>query len=330
MAATSPAVKNLFSGGARKSENIMGTYAHFGDAYRQAHHELVQSGEMPKDSHPHALQAATWLHWRDMTVKGQKFYASDHDKFPEHSGVGYQREKQKRQRQVAAFIASKDHDPGERIDPAGGPPEEEDPDLRQTEWNPYDPFKEGEDEDDEGEDGDEDDEDEENDPKHPKPPRHLRLASFLPKTAVNADDEVPPKLGESPIPEGTIRVFHNTWGHHIPSIREHGLLENQARGDSGKGAGHEESAGVWVATGHPAGDDKMQGPRADGDRHVIEGYVHPHQISDRAESPWSDNPHEWGRKYHHSILNGDLPKSQIVAIHAPWHQVYRELKSEPD
>lgn len=149
LAATSPAIKQMFSSGARKSENIMGTYAHFADSYRQAHHDLVQSGEMPKDSHPHALQAATWLHWRDMTVKRGKFYDSDHERFPEHSGLGYQREKVKRQKQVLPVAAHLDHehDPGERIDPTGGPPDDEDPDLRDTEWNPYDPYGEGDEED---------------------------------------------------------------------------------------------------------------------------------------------------------------------------------------
>lgn len=149
LGATSPAIKQMFSSGTRKSENIMGTYAHFADAYRQAHHELVQSGEMPKDSHPHALQATTWLHWRDLTVKRGKFYDTDHEKFPEQSGLGYQREKLKRQRQVLPVAAHLDHehDPGERLDPTGGPPDDEDPDLRDTEWNPYDPYGEGDEED---------------------------------------------------------------------------------------------------------------------------------------------------------------------------------------
>ncbi|MCW2917226.1 MAG: hypothetical protein JWN52_5294 [Actinomycetia bacterium] len=47
----------------------------------------------------------------------------------------------------AGHLGAHDHDPGERLDPAGGPEDEEDPDLRETDWDPYDPYNEGEDED---------------------------------------------------------------------------------------------------------------------------------------------------------------------------------------
>jgi hypothetical protein len=149
-------------------------------------------------------------------------------------------------------------------------------------------------------------------------------------TAMNGPDEMPPKMGESPIPEGTIRCYHNTWGRHIPGIRENGLLESHAKGDGGMGAGNEPSAGVWAATGHPAGDDKMQGPHVDSDRHTVEFWAHPDQISTRAEHHWNNKPEEWGKGYHHVIMNGDVPPHQITAIHEPWHSAARYMAQSED
>jgi hypothetical protein len=146
---------------------------------------------------------------------------------------------------------------------------------------------------------------------------------------MNGEDEVPEPLGKTHIPEGTIRLFHNTWGRNIPSIREHGLLQSYGEGDSLKGFGNEPSAGIWAATKHPAGDPDLNGPRADSDHHTVEFWAFPHEISQNASHYRGEDPEQWANSYsHHVIMNTDIRPRRIVAIHSPWHTAYRQVKSD--
>lgn len=136
--------------------------------------------------------------------------------------------------------------------------------------------------------------------------------------------DLPGKLGEAKIPEGTIRVFHYTPETAASSIAEAGLLESYARGDGGMGQGNEPSAGVWASTGRPATASDGPSPH----QAIIEFWITPDQISGRAESPRSyEDALEWGNGYHHLILNGDVPKNQLAAVHLPWHAHARYMES---
>jgi 8-oxo-dGTP pyrophosphatase MutT (NUDIX family)/GNAT superfamily N-acetyltransferase len=138
--------------------------------------------------------------------------------------------------------------------------------------------------------------------------------------AMNAEDEVPPRLGTAPIPEDHVRLYHHTWSRNVPSIREHGLLAEMGQGDSGKGYGNEASAGVWAASQHPEPDPQS-------DRHVIEFHAHPREIDVNGPSPGQDI-HKWQQGDHNVLMRGSVPKENILAIHAPWHTAYHQINDD--
>jgi len=137
------------------------------------------------------------------------------------------------------------------------------------------------------------------------------------RTAMNGPDELPQEIGKTPIPEDHVRLFHHTWAKNIPSIREHGLLAERGKGDSGKGYGQEESAGVWGSTRHGP-------PEPEGDRHVVEFHVHPSEIAVNGPYPGSDH-HEWNQGDHNVLLKGSVKPENISAIHDPWHTAYHQM-----
>jgi GNAT superfamily N-acetyltransferase len=168
------------------------------------------------------------------------------------------------------------------------------------------------------------------DPARPEEPCRLcGVEDHFPdwKGKMNGEDEVPPPVGESPIPKGAVRLYHSTWERHAPSIREHGLLQEHARGDSGAGFGNEASAGIWATTHNPLGDHEKRGPDTQGEGLTAEFFAHPHEISTRAESPWHEDPETWANdREHHVIMANDIKPRQIVALHQPWHSAYRYIK----
>jgi len=139
--------------------------------------------------------------------------------------------------------------------------------------------------------------------------------------AMNTEDEVPPRLGTAPIPEGHVRLYHHTWSKNVPSIREHGLLAEMGKGDSGKGYGNELSAGVWAASQHPEPDPQS-------DRHVIEFHAHPSEIDVNGPSPGQD-VHKWQQGDHNVLMRGSVKPENILAIHAPWHTAYHQINDDP-
>jgi 8-oxo-dGTP pyrophosphatase MutT (NUDIX family)/GNAT superfamily N-acetyltransferase len=138
--------------------------------------------------------------------------------------------------------------------------------------------------------------------------------------AMQAEDEVPPRLGTAPIPEDHVRLYHHTWSRNVPGIREHGLLAEMGQGDSGKGYGNEASAGVWAASQHPEPDPQS-------DRHVIEFHAHPREIDVNGPSPGQDI-HKWQQGDHNVLMRGSVPKENILAIHAPWHTAYHQISED--
>jgi hypothetical protein len=136
--ASSPELGKLFSDGHQKEHNLQGTYSYFASAYRKAHQDLKDSGEMDKDSHVHHLQASTWLHWRDMTDNDGPIKEANKGRFPEYSTPKKQQETNK-QRAItrtkllnprAAARKSNSEDVGPLLDPTNSPdPDEKDPDF---------------------------------------------------------------------------------------------------------------------------------------------------------------------------------------------------------
>ena len=125
-----------------------------------------------------------------------------------------------------------------------------------------------------------------------------------------------PKPGTTPIPDGTMRLWHYTHPDNLPAIGQQGLLYDKGRGDSGTGI-DEPSKGVWASTQMPK-DDLFR------NKGVVEYYAHPEQLSYNAEHYWHQDPLEWANQNypHHVIMNGDVPANQIVGLHEPWHQTY--------
>jgi 8-oxo-dGTP pyrophosphatase MutT (NUDIX family)/GNAT superfamily N-acetyltransferase len=139
--------------------------------------------------------------------------------------------------------------------------------------------------------------------------------------AMNTEDEIPPRLGTAPIPEGHVRLYHHTWSKNVPSIRQHGLMAEMAKGDSGKGYGNEASAGVWAASQHPEPDPQS-------DRHVVEFHAHPRDIDVNGPSPGQD-VHKWQQGDHNVLMRGSIKPENILAIHAPWHTAYHQINDDP-
>lgn len=153
------------------------------------------------------------------------------------------------------------------------------------------------------------------------PPVFIRAVH---EAAAQHPDELPPDPGTQPIPEGHIRLWHYTPLHNVPSIREHGLQRQFARGDSGTGDLSEPSAGVWASTKRP--DDILN--NHEGGFGVVEYHAHPGELSPNAETPWHSDPQEWAKGYHHVIMQGDVHPRSIVAIHEPWHGAARYMRDD--
>lgn len=155
------------------------------------------------------------------------------------------------------------------------------------------------------------------------------------------DERLPPDPGTSPIPEGHVRLWHYTPLPNVPSIREHGLRREYARGDAGNGDLTDPSAGMWASTCPPDHLNHSEGHAA-----VVEFHAHPNEISGNAESPWHaelkrepgqswedrrydpEKLREWNEGHHHVIMRGSVPPEHILAIHEPWHHAARYMRDD--
>jgi hypothetical protein len=141
---------------------------------------------------------------------------------------------------------------------------------------------------------------------------------------------IPPEFGTTPIPEGTVRFNHFTWGaERAQSIREQGILRSHS--EEAYARGGTESPQVFATAGHPG-----EMPNR-GERHFIEGYARPEQLdigAPYAASHLSEEQlgeHMRGLEQRKSVItfHGDVPKEQILAVHEPWHQTYHYLNRDP-
>lgn len=109
-------------------------------------------------------------------------------------------------------------------------------------------------------------------------------------------DKIPAEPGTAPIPSGTVRLYHQTGEEQLHSIMKTGLNLANARGIEGPRAIYASETGFY---GKP------------GTRPTIEFYV------DRDK--WDD-----------PFVLQDVPSSQIIAGHLPWHSKARYIETHPD
>lgn len=105
-----------------------------------------------------------------------------------------------------------------------------------------------------------------------------------------------PEPGTAPIPPGTVRLYHQTSEENLNSIVRTGLGIEHAKGIEGPRAIYASKTGFY---GKP------------GSRPTLEFYV--------ADENWDD-----------PFVLQDIPTSQMVAAHLPWHSKARYIIDHPD
>ena len=106
---------------------------------------------------------------------------------------------------------------------------------------------------------------------------------------------LPPPPGTAPIPPGTVRLYHQTSESALHSILKTGLQIQHARGIEGPYAIYASEKGFY---GDPSS------------RPTVEFFIR--------EEMWSD-----------PFVLGDVPPSQMLAGHLPWHKQARYLTTHP-
>jgi hypothetical protein len=108
---------------------------------------------------------------------------------------------------------------------------------------------------------------------------------------------IPPALGEAPLPEGHVRMYHQTPLPNAESIRSQGLLYDKARGIEGP-------KGTWVS-------DKPFYKNSN-DMATVEIAV----------------PEEQRKRIGRIGTMGDVPPSQILTVSEPWHDHLRDMLTD--
>lgn len=122
----------------------------------------------------------------------------------------------------------------------------------------------------------------------------MRANEFLIETT--SFDTLPAEPGATAIPDGTVRLYHQTSEDSLKSILQTGLNIEHAKGIEGPRAIYASQTGFY---GSP------------GSRPTLEFYVD--------KSKWVD-----------PFVLQDVPPSQIIAGHLPWHSKARYIIDHPD
>lgn len=109
------------------------------------------------------------------------------------------------------------------------------------------------------------------------------------------DLNLPPERGTAPIPEGCVRLYHQTDKKNIPSIKENGILTSMSRGKQ-----NAEPSVIWADIEPYYGIESK--------RPTIEFYI-PEE--------------EFSPPYY--VMSDKIPPEQIIAIHETWHETARYL-----
>lgn len=121
----------------------------------------------------------------------------------------------------------------------------------------------------------------------------ITFKQFIENTKTN----IFPKMGELPIPEGTIRLYHQTDEENVRSIKEKGLIKSFAKGHL-----FNEPALIWASREPFYG--KQNGLA------TIEFFVPEEEF---------DPPY--------FVRSKVVPPAQILAIHEPWQSYAEDLIS---
>jgi hypothetical protein len=127
---------------------------------------------------------------------------------------------------------------------------------------------------------------------------------------------IPAEFGSQPIPEGHVRVNHYTSDDSIDSIRQNGLTMQHAHESYARGG--TEFPSIFATAGSPS--EKLLRARP-----VVEAHI-PTKNLDIGER---SDPRRLESNQSVVTTNMDVPPSNIVAIHQPWHQSFRYMQNEP-
>ena len=114
--------------------------------------------------------------------------------------------------------------------------------------------------------------------------------------------ELPPKPGTASIPEGHVRLYHQTTEEKLETIRQNGITVESAKGIEGPKAVYADEKGFY---GDPA--------------HVPS--VEFHVPKERWDPPFVRTDSD--------LDNGRVAPENIVAIHYPWHARARYIEDNP-
>jgi hypothetical protein len=131
-----------------------------------------------------------------------------------------------------------------------------------------------------------------------------------------------------------MRFQHYTWGRSVPGIEAEGLKRSISEEKFKHGG--TESPQVFATAGAPSERDLMD--TVGGDKHYVEGWAKPDQLD--IGSPWGGGKnlsaeqmgeHIRGVEGRRSTItfHGDVPREQILAVHAPWHHTARYFANDP-
>jgi hypothetical protein len=112
--------------------------------------------------------------------------------------------------------------------------------------------------------------------------------------------EIPEGLGTSKVKDGYVRMYHQTTPENIQSIVKNGLLVSKTRASS-------ESRGVSIA------DSPFYGTN------------NPNLVTIEVQVPRDKLKQANG-----SALQSDIPASDIIAVHEPWHENARYIEKNPE
>lgn len=114
--------------------------------------------------------------------------------------------------------------------------------------------------------------------------------------------DLPLPIGETPVPDGHRRMYHQTYLSNVDSIRENGLLFDKARGLEGP-------KGVWLS-------DKPFYGNSGSNMATVEVALSKEYDIFGEESIVA--------------IGEDISPSKILAIHEPWHNFVRDYVKDPD
>jgi hypothetical protein len=108
--------------------------------------------------------------------------------------------------------------------------------------------------------------------------------------------QLPPEPGTTPIPDGHVRLYHQTDMASLGSIKRHGLQLQHARGFEGPKAIYADDRGFYGKPGMVP---------------TIEFHV---------------DQTRWRKPF----VKGDVDPKDIIAIHRPWHARVRYIEQDPE